>query len=272
MNSVSERKFYFFAHENASLRYSLYGSGPAVLFCFHGFGLSGKIFYELEEYFAERCTIYNFEIPFHGESKWRKGEEPITIEFWKEWLGAFCSEKNIHTFSLLGYSIGCRLVWASIQAFPERVNLATAIAPDGIRNSLWYTLATNTMLTRAIFKRSLLKNYIDTLLKLGRFLQLAPKMLIRFAESQLQTEEQRTRVYYTWVTFRKLKADNARLAKIINEQNIDLTIYLGAQDRIITYEVVYPLLEKLERKNWITLPSGHSNLVAAVAAYMQGKE
>lgn len=271
MNSLSERKFYFFEHEKASLHYSVYGSGSDVLFCFHGFGLSGKIFYEIEEFFSENYTIYNFELPFHGQSKWREGEEPITIDFWKEWLSAFCNEKNIATFSLFGYSIGCRLVWASILAFPERVKGAIVIAPDGIKNSLWYTFATNTAFTRAIFKRSLLQNYIDRILKLGRFFKLAPKILIRFAESQLQTEEQRKRVYYTWVTFRKLKADNSKLAKIINEQEIDLTIYLGAQDKIITYEVIRPLTEKLSRKNVITLPSGHSNLVGAVATYLKGK-
>ncbi len=240
------------------------------MFFFHGFGLSGKIFYELEEFFQEEYTIYNFDLPFHGQTRWRPGEEQISAEFWEELLERFCREKAITSFSLLAYSIGARLAWASVLSFPGRVKEVMVIAPDGIKNSIWYSFATQSSPSRKVFKMLMSRGSgIHPFLKAGRFLRLVPRTTARFAESQLVTAEQRERVYYTWVTFRNLKADIAKLSSVINEYHIPLTIYLGTKDRIITSSTIQPLVEKLEQKNVVLLEAGHSNLVGKVAEYLK---
>jgi pimeloyl-ACP methyl ester carboxylesterase len=264
-----ERKHYFFHYKQASLHYSVYGNGNKPLFLFHGFGLRGEVFYELEKVLAKEYTLYNFDLFFHGKSEWKAGEAPMTEAFWKDLVTQFIKEKNISSFSLLGYSIGAKLVWSTVKNISDKVKEIIVIAPDGITSNTWYTLATRTALDRAIFKAILFNEKIITaLIKTGRWLRLVPSITIRFAESQLGTEEQRKRVYQTWLLFRKLRGDNKKLAFEINNNKIDLTIYLGAHDKIITYEIVLPLVEKVIMKNVIILPAGHSNLIQAVKNHL----
>ena len=142
---LMDRTFHFFHYQTATLHYSNYGKGSKALFCFHGFGLSGALFYPLEELFSPEYTIYNFDLFFHGQSKWNAGEIPIEEEFWARLIKEFCKENNISNFGLLGYSIGARPVWSIAQSIPEKVKEIIAIAPDGITNSLWFDLATGTV-------------------------------------------------------------------------------------------------------------------------------
>jgi pimeloyl-ACP methyl ester carboxylesterase len=267
-----ERKCLFFKYNQVSLHYSIYGEGSIPIFFFHGFGLTGLIFEELEKVLPTEYIVYNFDLPHHGKTQWKEGEEPITHEFWKELIEAFCKENRIQAFSLLGYSIGARLVWSTALSFPDRVKEIIVMAPDGIKNSLWYSMATGSSFSRMIFKKMLLKNYIQNFLKIGQFFHLAPKITVRFAESQLVTAEQRSRVYYTWVIFRKLIVVPEILGARINQHHIPLTIYLGAQDRIITFTTIESLTNKLKQKNVITLQAGHSNLISKVVEYLKSKQ
>jgi pimeloyl-ACP methyl ester carboxylesterase len=264
MNRTSQ----LFKFQNISLYYTISGTGSKPIFLFHGFGLSGKIFFELEEVFSSQYTLYNFDLPFHGQSHWQ-GEAPITEIFWKNFLEEFCRQKNIEKFSLLGYSIGCRLLWASVNSCPAKIEEVIAIAPDGIKSSFWYRLATSSAVSRFLFKTTLFKNYIPAILTIGKFLHLAPKITVRFAESQLMTAEQRDRVYYTWINFRELKVHEIKTSAMINLYRIKVSIYLGEQDKIITAKTIEPLVQKLENKNVITLQAGHSNLVGKLVEYLR---
>ena len=242
-----DRTLHFFHYQKATLHYSMIGNGPKALFCFHGFGFTGTLFYPLETIIPAEYTIYNFDLFFHGKSTWDYGDTPIEETFWAELISAFCTENKIQKFSLIAYSIGARPVWSLMNKLPNKITEIIAIAPDGITNSFWYTLATGTKLTRLLFKKLLTnKIYITTFLNIGMYLKIMPAVTVRFAKSQLRTKEQRERVYLTWVTFRKLKSDNSLLAKNSNKLPFPITIYLGQYDKIIKYKMVKPLAEKIK--------------------------
>jgi pimeloyl-ACP methyl ester carboxylesterase len=265
-----ERNFYSFRHGDATLHYSVYGTGPVPLLCFHGFGVSGQIFYELEEVLAKRYTIYNFDIFYHGKSTWEGGEKPLTSILWKEWMNAFRKENNIGTFSLLGYSIGARLVWHTGIHFSKNIKEIIVMAPDGVINSIWYRLATGSRFGLWLFRRLLAHApRMETLLNMGKKLRLVPFATARFAGSQLSTAEQRERVFHTWSVFRKLGPVNEKLAEEINRLEIDTTFFLGVHDRIITQKTIQPLVEKLKHKNILSLQAGHTNLVKVATRYLK---
>ena len=267
-----DRTLHFFHYQKASLHYSKLGNGSKALFCFHGFGFTGALFYPFEELFSEEYTIYNFDLFFHGKSTWSFGEIPIEEEFWAKLITEFCKENTIVTFSLLAYSIGARPVWSITNKIPEKVKGIIAIAPDGITNSLWYRLATGTIFSRYLFKILLSsKIYINIFLTIGMFLKIMPEVTVRYARSQLRTKEQRNRVYLTWVVYRKLKSNHKLLSENINNYAIPLTIYLGEYDKIIRYSLLKPLLEKVKTKTIITLKAGHLNLLKKVQEYLSTK-
>jgi len=97
---------------------------------------------------------------------------------------------------------------------------------------------------------------------------LAPTIAIRFAEGQLATATQRERAYYTWVVYRKLKADNKIVAKIINENSIPFTLYFGKLDKIITEKKVKPLVDLIDKASVVMLEAGHSNLISGVKEFL----
>ena len=154
-----ERSSHRFNFKHASLHYTKYGVGEKALFCFHGFGLTGEAFFELEEVLSKEYTIYNFDLFFHGKSEWHAGDKMLTPAFCKELFSSFLSEQKINQFSLLGYSIGARIVWTLVLEFKNQVKEIIVLAPDGITISNWFKIATRTLVNRKLFKYAVLNHH-----------------------------------------------------------------------------------------------------------------
>jgi pimeloyl-ACP methyl ester carboxylesterase len=86
--------------------------------------------------------------------------------------------------------------------------------------------------------------------------------LIKFAELQMNTEEKRKRVYYSWVVFRHLTFDLISIAKLINDHSIALTVVVGKYDKVIRPENMNKLLRHIPRHRLIVLEVGHNNLIS----------
>jgi len=261
-----ERKHHRFDFQAASLHYTVFGDGEKVLLCFHGFGLTGESFFELEPHFAKEFTIYNFDLFFHGGSRWENGIEPIPETYISLFIDAFLTSINKKKCSFLVYSIGARLAWLYTQQRPQNVEKIIALAPDGINISPWYKIATETYPGRLLLNYLLQsKNRMGRLIKIGRLLRLAPSSTTRFAESQLTTEWQRNNIYKTWITFRKLKGNISRLSEALNKYDIPVKIYLGSMDRFVTLKKFKKFLSKTTTVEVIVLESGHANIINVLA-------
>ncbi|MEJ0032227.1 MAG: alpha/beta fold hydrolase [Bacteroidota bacterium] len=206
-------------------------------------------------------TFYHIDLFFHGKSVWSKGEEPLEKDEWKKIIDYILQKENIHSFSLLGFSMGGKFALATLEAFPDRVNEIILLAPDGIKTSSWYSLATYPIAFRKLFK-SMIENHsrflriATTAKKLG----LIDKGVLRFVETQMDTEEKRKRVYYSWVVFRHVDVDIDKIKKIIHDNNIKLRLIVGRYDKIIKAENMKRLTSKIE-----ILDAGHNDLIKKVA-------
>ena len=111
--------------------YTLLGSGPRILLAFHGIGQDGaSCFAPSLQSLGSHYTIYAFDLPFHGAN----GDAPfevITKTDWKECIQSFLSQNNVTRFDITGFSIGGRFALATLQAFPQNIDNAFLIAPDG---------------------------------------------------------------------------------------------------------------------------------------------
>jgi len=244
-----------------ALGYEKWGNGRKSLLLFHGYGQSREVFknYKLDEY-----TFYSVDLFFHGESIWTKGEEPLEKEEWQQLIAKLLSENNIQNFSVLGFSMGGKFALATLEAFPERVKDIILLAPDGIKTSLWYSLATYPVALRKVF-RSLIGNHRRFLriAETSKRLGLIDKGVLRFVETQMDSEEKRRRVYYSWVVFRHLEFDLDEIADLINANEINLQLYVGRFDKIITAENMERLISRVPRAHFEILSAGHNNLIGA---------
>ncbi len=140
-------------YQDSKLHYEKSGTGSQVLLAFHGFGQDKSYFDELIKIWSDTYTIYTFDIYFHGESFWPNGKErPLTKADWQAIIKAFVIQEDITRFSLVGFSMGGKFVLATLENFADHVNEVTLIAPDGIKTSFWYSLATYPLFFRKIFE------------------------------------------------------------------------------------------------------------------------
>lgn len=252
----------FIYHNNSSLHYAKAGNGDKHLLVFHGFGQDLSVFEYFTRSLGRHYTFYVFDLYFHGKSKWGNGESTLEKTQWKETINLFITEKRIDRFQLAGFSLGGKFVLATLEAFPKRIDKVFLIAPDGIKTSFWYSMATFPIILRRFFKSMIFNP--DRFFALVKFLNnsgLIDEGLIRFAEYQMNSEEKRHRVYYSWVVFRHLTFNLSHLANLINAHKIKVWLIVGKYDKVIKPANMTRLTKKLWNYKLEILESGHTGLI-----------
>ncbi|GCC53391.1 alpha/beta hydrolase [Chryseotalea sanaruensis] len=253
----------FFTYKQATLCYHKIGRGSKILLFFHGYGQHGKVFEENSRFLQEEYTCYLFDLFFHGESTWGYGEEVLTKDFWNDILKAFLNTQHIERFSLAGFSMGGRFVFATLEAIPQRVEAIYLMAPDGVKTNFWYNLATYPTIFRKLFRSMILHpSYFYSVANVIHKLGLVDKGLIRFAESQMKTEEMRSRVYHSWVVLRELLFDMRKIASLIRKHGIPTNMVLGKFDKVITIKNMQHLLKHLPECKVELLDTGHNGIIS----------
>ena len=254
--------YHQFQHQGAVLGYLQAGNGPEHLLLFHGFGQNHTAFNTLASELGEKFTLFCFDLFFHGQSQWPHDETPISKAYWKELLTSFLSEKGIGNFSVMGFSLGGKFALASLEAFPSRIMSVYLLASDGIKTNIWYSLATYPVALRWFFKSMILKpGRFQSIVNTARKLRLVDRGVGKFAESQMDTEEKRKRVYYSWVVFRQFKFDLEFIASLINSHKVNLHVIVGRFDKIITAKNMVLLLKRVPHHHFQILETGHNGLI-----------
>ena len=94
------------------------------------------------------------------------------------------------------------------------------------------------------------------------------KGLSRFAEHQMDTEEKRQRVYFSWVVFRHLTFDLNSIADLINKHSIRLILITGKFDKVIRSENMNRLLVHVKKYKHEILETGHNGLINESADFL----
>jgi pimeloyl-ACP methyl ester carboxylesterase len=261
-----------FLYKEAALHYGLYPGGHKILLAFHGFGQSQHYFSSLAAALQKGYTVYSFDLFYHGQSHWPDSDQPLTKGFWKEMITAFLKEQQIDRFSLVGFSLGGKFVLATFEALPEQTDEILFIAPDGIRTSFWYSLATYPSWARGYFKKIVEKpESLFKLMNLFRKLQIIDSGILRFAEYQMGARHQRERVYHSWMMSRHLYFKMPLIAELINKNGIKIKMFLGRYDKLMTQRNMQNLLRHVKQYDLEILDRGHSMLIEDVARYLKNK-
>ncbi len=148
-----------FVYQQVSLHYSLTGKGKKVLLAFHGYGQTKLHFRHIAKQLSGQYTLYTFDLFFHGKSIWPFKDNPLTKNFLAGMMSAFLEKEKINQFSLMGFSMGGKMVLSLLEQFPDRVEQLILIAPDGIKTSFWYSLATYPGWTKQYFRSLVISPY-----------------------------------------------------------------------------------------------------------------
>lgn len=256
----------FFECEGAKLHWWRWGNGPKVLLAFHGFGQHGQYYSPFARALADTHTIWSFDMFFHGHSVWPDSRKPLTREFWHRMIGGFLAENKIDRFEMSGYSMGGKFVLATLEMMAPSIDRLILIAPDGIRTSFWYSMATYPSWSRNFFRKIVEEPepFYKLMHNLERY-RLMDKGILRFADWHMSNPEKRMKVYNSWTVFSPLRFNMRYIADLIQKNNISLEMYLGRYDKIMTPQGMQRLLRHLKDYKLEVLNTGHSGLIDMVA-------
>ncbi|WP_247235768.1 alpha/beta fold hydrolase [Telluribacter sp. SYSU D00476] len=258
------------------LHYHRLGHGPHVLLAFHGIGQEGASCYQpLADALGDYYTIYAFDLFFHGQSRdlllpdTISEDKPITKAAWKQIIQDFLSSHSIDRFDVAGFSMGGRFALATLEAFPERIDKAFLMAPDGVSEHPLYGLATRLAPARRLFHWVL--DHHETLIHAARLLEktrLISGSLVRFVQHMLATPERRHTVYHSWVAFRQLRFDIPALYNTLQKHGVLVYLFMGRHDQMLRPAQVAPLSRLLPPDQYHILNCGHTRLVAHATPYI----
>jgi pimeloyl-ACP methyl ester carboxylesterase len=260
-----------FEYREIVLNYYKIGNGPATMLAFHGFGQDASVFSPLEEELGRDFTIYSINLFFHG-SKWPFGEKPLEVDLLEEIFSKFLSQAGIERFSLIAYSIGAKFAMVISHRFSRVVDRILLLAPDGLKLNFWYRLATGTALTRSVFRFFIDHGTVFLgITKLAAGIRLVHASTVRFVNSQMANAGKREKVFLTWVVFRKLFIKSGLLASKLNENKVQIFIFIGEMDRIITPGKVQQANKLFNYSQLIILPVNHNQMIPGFIEWLRGR-
>lgn len=265
-----------FEYKKYIVSYEKWGRGPEILIAFHGFGQTSSIFTNISPALEDRFTVYACSLFYHGESKLPDHVlpgQPMSPELFKEGVLEFCRQNNIDKFSLMGYSLGGRLVLQLVELIPERINTLLLLAPDGIKKNRWYYFATNHFIGKRLFERMVYKpKILFRMVKIFKSIGIISEKMAKFVHSQYGDPENRMKIFNVWNTYSILTPRVRKVKANIKEYHLKTVIFTGEYDPVLDQQIGYILSTGLEEEvKWIRMKAGHDLLKPAYVDLIKGE-
>ena len=248
------------------------------LLAFHGFGRTGEDFHILEGPLGELCTIYAFDLHFHGASPAypARADIPFTPKELATFYAAFIDSLGAEKACLLGYSFGGRSVLSLLEQIPERIDTAFLAAPDGLKTLPWYRGLAATRIGRWMYQRFVEHpERIHALVNGLKATRLMNERMHRFLIGQSDNLEKRRLIHDVWLSYRKIEPSLKQVAVNAQEHAIPIHLFFGKFDRVIPAKLGQKLRQHApENISLDLLPFGHvlvtKDLGEAIARILKG--
>ena len=263
ISDLSQPAERFISFRSSRLHYSCRGTGPRVLFAFHGYGESGNSFDILEAPLGHDFTIVAIDLPFHGATEWREALylAPADLLAVMEEIALGLPGRSADWW-LLGYSMGGRVALQLLQLAPAKIRQLVLLATDGLQMNPWYWLVTQTAAGNRLFRWTMRHpHWLFFLLRSGHFLHLVNPSVYKFTSYYVDDPRTREKLYARWTTMRGFRPDLKIVGGFIRRYRIPVRLLYGSYDRIIRWERG----ERFRRLNepfceLTLLPGGHQLL------------
>lgn len=220
-------------YKSSQIAYYIYGSGSDVVFCFHGYGLTGESFAVLQQVLQVDFTLICLDFPFHGATNWQEEGSFSDEDLWGI-INQINPKPNV-SFSLMGYSMGGRIALQLLQNHPESIKQVALIAPDGLKFNWWQAIATHTAIGNYLFRYTMRHpQWLFAFINMASLLHLINKTRERFTLAYISEEQERQLLYKRWCTMRAFKPRLSLLRQCIEQYKIPVNLLFGEYDKIIT--------------------------------------
>lgn len=243
--------------------YHEYGSGPKLMFAFHGYGMTGKQFNVLEKSLLKKYRIIGFDHFFHGtselyvvnEASILAGMQPNLLNMYlKTWFQKFGEQR----FSLMGYSIGANMALYLLENFAEKVDEIILIAPDGLVAHKGFQFMRTSFIGKKLFQKLTYSNWMMIrALKLLKQLKVIDQSLYAIAYREIDTPEKRRNAYFTVNFTKNIRPNVEKVATLINQYHINCQLFFGKYDNLFPKSNSRKFVSLLNQHQMHELPLGH---------------
>lgn len=215
------------------LGYRKYGNGPKALLAFPGYSNTSLLFQPLGEILSSHYTVYAFDLPHHGHSKWPAGTPLLKKDLVQAAKNILAQEKQ-ERCALTAFSLGGRAALCIEELAPELVEKIALVAPDGLAYNPFYRFLTGTFTGKKLFSDFTQKpdRYLRLLDWLHQKRWVDPSRY-HFAKYFVQTGAARSFLHDVWMDLRFLKPDLRKIKKHLKQYHTPLCLFMGRQDHVI---------------------------------------
>lgn len=247
----------FIGLRNGQLHYIKMGSGKRLLLAFHGYHNDASIFSGFENLIGNDFTILSFNLPFHGDTKWKDGrflEKTDLVSLVNQVRTLFGVEK----VDLLGYSMGGRVCLNIIELMPEKIERVILVACDGLIFNPFYFFVTRNTLGKALFGNFIHapKKYLALISRLRKW-NFIDASRYKFFMYYLESETDRQFLHKVWPAMSMLLSDNNKVRKAIEKYQLPVFIFMGKYDRIIPPKNALEFKKDLKTVELFIVEKGH---------------
>jgi len=248
----------FIAIGDGKIAYRVMGNGQKLMLAFHGFDEDSEKFMVVEPSLGKEYTIIAFDLPFHGNTVWNE-HFLLTPNHLKKLANEIMLRFKKERFSAMGYSLGGKIVMSLIMQAASKIDDVILIAPDGIKNNVWYNISTYPAFGRALFRLFIDFPYpFMLLLRLLNLLKIINDGTMKIVKLRGETKAKRLKVYNTWLCLRELEENMNLVKKAINTYAIKVYLIFGKYDPVIKPELGQSFSKGLDNCKLIVLDKGHN--------------
>ncbi len=258
----------FFSYKSSQLHYSVSGKGGQPIICLHGYGESLSQFGFLQVHPSlENFIVIAIDLPCHGKTAWQE-TDPFTPEDLHSVIAGILMvhlpdvSPGKHPWIVAGYSMGGRIALSLYQHFPKQIGKLILLAPDGLKISFWYWLATQTSAGNRFFAFTMKKpQWFYEFVKLLYKAKILNASIVKFVNYYIGDPLVRQQLYDRWTTLRKFKPSLPLIKKEIRQRNTKVRLIFGIHDRIILSSAGKKFCKGIETQSQLTeIHAGHQVL------------
>lgn len=237
-----------------------YGKGKELLIAFHGYDYDGSVFASWAEGLGDQYTICAPDLPFHGQTAWAKSE--FTPDDIQQIIAGVLQRQSVTRYSLVGHSLGARLIVCNANAWAEQVEQFILLAPAGIGSfdrvpPLW--------VQQLIEKTLAWPAWLAFFVNLGHRLGLVSNFRKRYAEVQLYPVEKRTQLFRVYNSLRHLRTSQASCKHFWQSTSTATLVILAEQDRFVPNVAIRNYFAKNKEIALLEIASNHDLVNAKTA-------
>lgn len=250
------------AYQSSQVHYYVWGTGPGILFAFHGYGESAASFSFIGEAIGSGHTLIAIDLPFHGLTEWKEGLVFTPAQLYAIMNDIIARHDLPGPWGLIGYSMGGRIALQLAENHPGSIDKLVLLAPDGLIVNSWYWVATRTVMGNLLFRWTMRwPGWLFMLLRISNALHLVNQSIYKFAVHYIDDKTVRHDLYIRWTTMRKFRPHVDRLPGILRNHSIAVSLVYGKYDRIIRWRRGQAFIRRAGgRSRLVLLDTGHQLL------------